>query len=799
MDTNRNNYLLFISLLFTLVMPVFIGFILHNNFIFKYSSLPLHSFLEASGAVIAIVLAVAIFTLNSTKLHFSRHHKIAFGLIVMGVFDAFHALVGFGDLFVWFHSLSIFFGGLIFCFVWTDKIEVTDKTYKLTPIFIFSSVISISFATLLFSDFVPQMLNDDGEFTRFANFLNITGGILFILSSLYFIKRYTENLGQNDLIYASLTMLFGVSGTLFVYSELLDMQWWFWHFVRFAAYLLASYFMFKIFAKTHLKIVNKNIEFENINAKLLNSAKILNEYKRAVDLGTIVSIGDLNGIIKYANEEFIKSSGYSEEELIGRPHNLLRHPETPKTVFKEMWSDISNKKCWKGLVKNRAKDGTSFYVKLTVVPVLDEDDNIFEYIGIREDVTELVKSQKELKEMFFTDSLTSLSNRFRLLEDLRHCEHPFIGILNINDFKQINDFYGDKIGDAVLINLANLLVDYSYAHNYKLYRNHADEFVLLCDKDEADEVFINNLRQIITRENNTHFDVDSNEIHIGISAGVSFDKQDIIYADLALKEAKKENRSLVIYNENLNIRQVLENNMIWNKKIKIALDSNKIKIALQPIIDIFSNQITKYEALVRLIDEDGNVISPAVFLPIAKQTRLYLEITKRVTKQVFEALNELDCAVSLNITAADIVDEDTRRFILNQIKQSKHSNRLIIELVESEGIETFDVVNEFLKEIKGHGCKIAIDDFGTGYSNFEYLIKLNVDYIKIDGSMIKNLYIDANTFNVVQTIVEFAKKQSLQVVAEFVSNQNIFDTVKSLDIDFAQGYFIDEPRLWTKK
>lgn len=133
-------------------------------------------------------------------------------------------------------------------------------------------------------------------------------------------------------------------------------------------------------------------------------------------------------------------------------------------------------------------------------------------------------------------------------------------------------------------------------------------------------------------------------------------------------------------------------------------------------------------------------------------------------------------------------------FILNTIKRTNTAKQITFEIVESEGIEDFEEIKNFIKKIKSLGCKIAIDDFGTGYSNFEYIIKLNVDFIKIDGSLIKNIHLDNNLYLTVKTIVGFAKALNIKTVAEFVHNEDVLKCVKELEIDYSQGFFIDEPK-----
>jgi len=199
---------------------------------------------------------------------------------------------------------------------------------------------------------------------------------------------------------------------------------------------------------------------------------------------------------------------------------------------------------------------------------------------------------------------------------------------------------------------------------------------------------------------------------------------------------------------------------------------------------------------VRLIDEEGKTISPYLFLDIAKQSKLYPQITKRVLEKAFVAVNATDKKISINITAEDILNTNTKEFLFNQLKDSNNTQNIIFELVESEGIESFDEVKLFIEKIKTFGCQIAIDDFGTGYSNFEYLLKLEADIIKIDGSLIRQIDTNQNSYNVVESIVSFAKKNKIKTVAEFVATKEIQEKVLSLGIDFSQGYLLGEPQFW---
>ncbi|MEA3354172.1 MAG: EAL domain-containing protein [Campylobacterota bacterium] len=796
MRIDKSSFSIYIMLLITLVIPLLVGLYMQNFASFRFVSLPLHSTMESMGAVIAFILGGIIFMTYRQTLIFNHFHRASFALISMGILDIFHAVVFPGELFVWLHSLAIFFGGILFSFVWVPDNKVTKKTYYYTPFAVLIISVFIAVVSLSIPSIVPQMVDQNKEFTHTANLLNIIGGVMYIIASFYFLKKYIQESQTDDLLFAGLTMLFGSAGVLFFFSSLWDITWWFWHTLRLVAYIVSLYFMLRLFSKNVLTLEGTNKSIQRSNTQLKTTVKLLEEYKSAIYQGGIISTSDLAGNITYVNDELLKVTGYTESELIGQQHSILRDPDTPKSLFQEMWDTIQSKKTFKGLIKNRKKDGKSFYAKITVVPIVDHNGNIFEYLALREDVTELVKSQKELKKHFYTDRLTGLNNRFKLNEDMNELNDQHVSFINIDNFKSINDFYGQEFGDKVISKLSNMIRNISYDFNYSVYRNHGDEFAIVSSKDEEFNIFQKRIQDIITYISNVSIKIDNVDLDITLSAGIANDVDDLSKVDIALKEAKRLNKSLIVYNENLDAHKIFETNIQWSKKIKEALADDRIEIVLQPLYSNKEQKVLKYESLVRLIEKDGEIISPFYFLDVAKRTKLYGDITRRVIKKAFRVLNETDKEISINICAEDVFDDETRNYLLNMLRETEHSKRVVVELVESEGIESFSDIKLFIDEIKLHGAKLAIDDFGTGYSNFEYLLKLNADYIKIDGSMIKNIDTDLNSYNVVETIVSFAKKNNMKVIAEFVSSKEIQEKIEELNIDFSQGYYIDKPKFF---
>lgn len=521
----------------------------------------------------------------------------------------------------------------------------------------------------------------------------------------------------------------------------------------------------------------------------------LENYKRALNESSIVTKSDKRGIITYVNRKFLQITGFTKEECIGRPHSINRHPDTPKSVFKNLWETISNKKVWKGVLKNRKKDGTAYWVNMTILPMVDDSGEIVEYIGVRYDITTIMEQRETIIRQAFTHPLTKLPNRQKLLKDLKELAPSALALIDVDKFSQINDLYGYHNGDTILNTLSKEIHKHiKQTQTYKLYHLGADEFVITSTKDGLleFETYIRNLLESID-----HLAVKLEGIHVmlDLTCGISFEhpSQQLQTAAMAMKHARVIHNDIVIYKDDLAKHKEYEANIFWSSKLHIALLQNKLKPYYQPIVNNQTLQWEKYEALVRLIDSDGAVHSPFHFLNIAKQTKQYKAITRTMIEQAFEVFKDRSCAVSINISIDDIMDSQTRSFIIQSIQESKIGSHLVLEIVESEGIENFKEVKVFIQEAKALGCQIAIDDFGTGYSNFSYLLQLNPDFIKIDGSMIRNITTDKNSFLIVQTIVHFAKSIGMKTIAEFVKDKTTFETVKELGIDYSQGYYFSQP------
>jgi PAS domain S-box-containing protein len=545
------------------------------------------------------------------------------------------------------------------------------------------------------------------------------------------------------------------------------------------------------------------LAFNTMSEKLSENIAFLDGYKTAIDRSSIVSKTDTKGVITYVNKMFCDVSGYTKEELLGRSHNIIRHEDNAKEIFEKMWQTIEDKKIWKGVLKNKNKDGSAYMVNVTILPILDAEDNILEYVAVRHDVTELETSKEEIKKQR-TDLLTGLPNRNQLLVDLKVAVKPIIFYLNIDDFSGFNDFYGTSIGDAVLLNLSETLEKLRTTQHFKLYKLQSDQFILLFQEGylsnkNFQEFFSKLLENIEERILNINLE-NQNRVSISVTGGVAtyyahdnYQKL-ILYANIARKKAQESHKKFLLFDHSMSKSEDYAQNIEWIKKIKEAIEENRITTYYQPILDNQTGEIVKYEALVRMLDREGNPVPTWTFLEIAQKAKLYPQITQIVINKAFKTFENLPSfEFSVNLTIDDILSKSTTEFIYEKLENYVNARNVIFEITESEEVNDYKIINEFIKRIKQYGVKIAIDDFGSGYANFEHIINIDADFIKIDGSLIKNINEDKNARIITEAIISFSKKLGRKTITEYVHSEEVYEIVKELGADYSQGFYFGVP------
>ncbi len=417
--------------------------------------------------------------------------------------------------------------------------------------------------------------------------------------------------------------------------------------------------------------------------------------------------------------------------------------------------------------------------------------NYFVFLYLR---NSLAKKTKALKEAFEYDALTKLPSKRKLVEDVKASkESTPIAILDIDKFSIINDIYGSDYGDRYLQYTATVLHNRILSH-MKLYRLDSDAFAIMCTQKKPLEDFARHIGDILAACAQKSFSYNHYTTKLFLTAGISDTARrdnPLIKAEIALKKAKENGERLRLYTEDIDSnnhnKEVLD-------EIIYAIENNKVFAYLQPIYDIKRDHIIKYEALMRIQKHDGTIATPEYFLDIAKHTPFYKELTLVMLEHVIAFAQEHpEFEFSINLSSLDIENEELMDALIERLLHTGVQKRITLEMLESEEFKDFEYLFEFIKKVRSLGIKISIDDFGSGYSNISSTIKLNIDYLKIDGSLIRHILVDKRYEKVIKSIVNFAEEMGAKTIAEYVESEEIAKKLKELGIDMLQGYHIGKP------
>ena len=402
----------------------------------------------------------------------------------------------------------------------------------------------------------------------------------------------------------------------------------------------------------------------------------------------------------------------------------------------------------------------------------------------------------ELKDLY-TDNLTNLPNRNKLKKDLDENNIELMALLDIDEFSTINDLFGEKIGDTILYELANKIKSYFDEEKYFIYRMEADKFAIVAKQNNQDiEEFYQLCKTFTDKIEKESLLIEEDEIDINITIGIAQGDgaRAFKYSQRVINYARTKLQRIMIYNESFKIQQSFEENIKWVKQLKIGFRENLFQAYFQPIVDTKTKEVYKYEALIRYITKEGVEIAPYHFINVAKKTKLYPNIIKIVIQDSFKLIKNKNKRVSVNISFDDIANEETTAFIYDILEKNKEYTKFLeFEILESEEISDFNEVSKFIAEIKKFDCIVGDDDFGAGYSNFNLLTLLDIDFVKIDGSLIEKINTSKDLEIIVNTIANFSKEFKVKTVAEYVSNEDIYNKIKELNIDYCQGYYFDRP------
>ena len=406
---------------------------------------------------------------------------------------------------------------------------------------------------------------------------------------------------------------------------------------------------------------------------------------------------------------------------------------------------------------------------------------------------EVENKTKQLAMQLITDELTGTLNRIALIKSCKKDEPKVILLTSIDNFDSINITYGYDVGDILIKEIAFFLQS-KLLTDAELYRVEADKFAIVATKKSDNEMveYAHSLQENITNHN---IQIKDFTIKVSFTMAIASGKESLLKNSyIALKEAYKAGGNRVnIYTKNSSIELLQLRIQKYMPKLKQAIAQQNINPYFQPIVNNRTKKIEKYECLAR-ITENNSVDLPSKFIDIAELTGMIPDITKAIIDKSFKTFEHNKYKFSINISEFDLNDDYLFEYLQAKLNQYNiDPTRVILEVLE--GISTIGAQKSLqqLMDLKALGFAIAIDDFGAQNSNFERVHSMNVDYIKIDGSFIKNLDTNKKSYNIVKTISDFTKSIGAKAIAEYVHSKEIQEIVLTLGIEYSQGYYFSKP------
>lgn len=551
--------------------------------------------------------------------------------------------------------------------------------------------------------------------------------------------------------------------------------------------------------------MNHKTELDKIYQKL-------QDIKFALDASSIVAITDNNGIVTYANEKFCEISQYSEAELIGSNHNIINSGFHPSSFFKDLWETIQDGNVWRGEIKNKAKDGTYYWVDTTIVPFLTPDGEVYQYISVRHDITTRKEHEAYIERMAYTDPVTKLPNRnhFRKWvenQPIQPQEVVAVLYLDLDRFKAINDNFGHDTGDAMLKTVANRLKECLTESDF-ISRQGGDEFIIIL-KNTLSEHAIQALATTILKQIRLPYQIDDKQMSTSASIGISrqayvpkewssitFIESIMKQADTAMYHAKRNGGNQYCFNtEDQNI--LLERNYQIDLELKEALGRNEFTVVYQPIVNLKNNKIVGLEALLRWHNKKLGFVAPNEFIPILEENGMIVPVGKWILAtvcsqmKVWQEQGILLQRICVNVSPMQFKD---KKFIhdLQEILNESLLDASYLEIEITEGtILDIETSSRTINKLKELGVNVSIDDFGTGYSSLSYLKRLPIDTLKIDKSFIDDLDRDGEI--IANTIISMGKNLNFRVIAEGIESEDQLNYLKKQKCHEGQGYYFSKP------
>ena len=563
-------------------------------------------------------------------------------------------------------------------------------------------------------------------------------------------------------------------------------------------------------ASTVSELKNEIAERGRVERSLFNEKERIQV--TLASIGDAVITTDVSGRIDYMNPV--------AESLVGKPQNLVLGLTFPEIfhLYKVSSRDPARDPVQQCLMENNlVKLGNNMilvddhkqerFLDISAAPIHDRDRTMIGVVLICRDVTEIQQITRQLSYQASHDSMTGLINRREferrlkgLLSTAKTDEFHALIYLDLDQFKIVNDTCGHVAGDELLRQVSSVLTQ-KVRKQDTLARLGGDEFGVLLEHCPSDQA-LNIAHQMRFAIQNFCFVWEDRSFRVGVSIGLvpmkpGIDTVASVFrtADSACYAAKDlgGNRVHIYQTDDIELAQ-RHGEMQWIPKIQEALAENNFTLFFQPIIPMDNKDRVHYEVLLRMVDQNGDLMLPSVFIPVAERYNQMQAIDRWVIQHAFAILNDPEIVpksvgLAINLSGQSLSDPQFLEFVEQQIIiKAIEVERICFEITETAAIANLIHAQRFFSALKPRGCRFALDDFGSGLSSFAYLKNLPVDFLKIDGGFVKDMATDAIDYAMVEAIHRIGHVMGIETIAEFVESETVFELLKTIGVNYAQGY-----------
>jgi len=456
--------------------------------------------------------------------------------------------------------------------------------------------------------------------------------------------------------------------------------------------------------------------------------------------------------------------------------------------------------------------GEDRWIGINARVLLDDNREIMGIRGTARDITEQHNASKRIEHLAMHDTLTDLPNRIalqkRIEESLASAKPGALLFLDIDHFKYVNDNFGHHTGDQMIKGVGSALRGMMLDFSGELFRLGGDEFSIhLPGSLRQDAVRVAERALETVQHYRFQAGGDKGISNLSASIGIAlypFHGSDIAgllsNVDIAMYQAKEHGRNrYVIFDQGSNNMRSTHKRVHWAKKLRDAIDDDRLVLFSQPVVRLTDQKPMHHEILLRIRDDDGKIIMPGNFIEVAESLGLIQELDMKVVEKLLLHMHQNNLMGKkvryfVNLSRVSISDQKWITRFINMLSISKADpSQLVFEITETAAMSEIDVTLSFIRKLKNMGCRFALDDFGAGFSSFYYLKRFEVDYIKIDGSFIRDLAVDASNQVFVKALNDVARGMNKQVVAEWVETPEALKLLQKMGAQYGQGYLFKHP------